>query len=254
MSTQENISEEKTETPASAPPIDNATTSTKIEVNIVRKPCMVRRTTSLYSAIKKIKNNKKPKQIINRKSVKAQNSSNQKPTIQNTSLISKIQTKNQTRAKKKFLKTADYRQTMETNCLEDKCTLVQAKKRRPIIKSTIHNNHQKQCVNMEITTIVKQGSKRLKVIGAKIMKTRPEIGESADENSLDRKIIKATSSRTISMSNKQKSKGSFVKTKKQFLKVEQTKSKKSSKMKMKNRKKNDVNDSTINQISSDTTN
>ncbi|XP_051161461.1 cytosolic carboxypeptidase-like protein 5 isoform X2 [Leptopilina boulardi] len=275
VSTQENNSQEKIEMTV----VKNSTSienSTKIEINLIKKPCIVRRTTSLYTAIKKIKTNKKPRQIINRKLVKPQNSSNQKSSIQNTSLITKIQTKNQLRIKKKFQKIPDYRQTTiesttAQNSFDDKCTLiVQTKKRRSIIKNhnnKIINNQKQNNMNMEITTIVKQGSKRLKVIGGqKIIKTRPEIGESPtttttlNENNFsdEKNKIKATSSRSICLNNKQKSNAvAYVKNKKHVLKVEQTnKFKKSSnKMKMKNRKKNELCDSTtVNQISSDTSN
>ncbi|XP_043465436.1 cytosolic carboxypeptidase-like protein 5 isoform X1 [Leptopilina heterotoma] len=251
-SKQENKPEEEIEMTVvvSSTSIEN---STKTEINLIKKPCIVRRTTSLYTAIKKIKTNKKPRQIINRKLVKAPNSSNLKSTIQSTSLISKIHNKNQLK-KKKFQKTLDYR--METNnCLDDnKCTLmVQAKKRRSVIKNKI-TTIQKQNANMEITTIVKQGTKRLKVSGPKIIKTRPEIGESAsDETFPDQKIIKATSTRSICV-NKQKSNATYVKGKKQFLKVEQKSKKSSNKMKMKNRKKTENCESIVNQISSDNTN
>ena len=227
--------------------------SPKCETSFVKKPCKVRRTTSLYIAIKKIKSNKKPRQIINRKSSKTQNSSNPKPIVQNNSLLSKIQCKTQLRVKKKFSKTAEFRPSVEANCLEEKCTAVKTKRRKSSVKQTTTNNLQHQNSNAEITTVVKQGSKRLKVVSPKLIMTRSEIGESPSANILDKKT-KATSSKTLYLCNKPKTKGTFIKSRKQCLKAEQTKPKKSSKLKIKNRNKTEANDSSSTQISSDTSN
>ena len=249
VNTQNYNPAEKLETKLNSVSTEIASSSTKRETSFVKKPCMVRKTTSLYTAIKKIKNNKKPRQIIIRKPPKFQGSMNQKSVAQSSYLHSEIQSKTQMRVKKKFSKFVNnYSPTMETNCLEDKCTIVETKRRKPIVKNTT-----KQNVSAEITAVVKQGSKRLKVVSPKLIRARPEIGESPNTNIVNKKT-KLKSSKTLYLCNKQKSKGTFTKNRKQCLKVDQKKSKKSSKIMKNNRDKPEASESSNTQISSDTTN
>jgi hypothetical protein len=106
--------------------------------------------------------------------------------------------------------------------------------KQPSRKLTINEVIKQTTASTEETTIVKQGSKRLKVVSPKLLKTRPEIGESSKILSTE-KVTSKTAARALFLCNKQNVKGIFGKTKKQHMKIEQTKLKKSSKSKVKSR-------------------
>ncbi|XP_076239196.1 cytosolic carboxypeptidase-like protein 5 isoform X2 [Calliopsis andreniformis] len=148
-----------------------AKSSMKSETNLVKKPCIIRRTTSLYTGVKRIRNNKKPRQTITRRPLK-----NQCVNIENT----KISAIRPDGVVKSFLKTTENRlRNSNVGCVDDSLGS-QLKDSQYQAKKLITNKSSKMALSSEETAIVKHGAKRLKIVSVKVNKGRPEIGESSN--------------------------------------------------------------------------
>ena len=172
--------------------------------NTSKNTCIIRRNTIIYTSRKKMKSNKKPRQIPGRKAVKGVTDNDaDSPTL------SKVVSTQIQRKKSKIIQ-----------CRSDS-------KPKLIKKASLLGV--KKLSNVEETTIVKQGSKRLKVISPKLQKMR---AESRNCSNIDGAIAKPKP-KVIALFNKQKNKGTFGKLRSKGLRVEQTKLQKSSRVKSK---------------------
>ncbi|XP_043788107.1 cytosolic carboxypeptidase-like protein 5 isoform X2 [Apis laboriosa] len=187
--------------------------SMKSETNFIKKSCIIRRTTSLYTAVKKIKNNRKTRQTVTRTPLKNQCVNN----IESTSKISVIGPKN---VMKSFLKNSENRlKTSCFGCINDSSEIRDIQHENK--KLTTINKYSKMALSSEETTIVKHGAKRLKIVSIKINKGKPEIGEPSNI------ISETTKSSSLLLSNKQNIRKTSKTTKKYCSKMEQNKSKSS---------------------------
>ncbi|XP_026296190.1 cytosolic carboxypeptidase-like protein 5 [Apis mellifera] len=188
--------------------------SMKSETNFIKKSCIIRRTTSLYTAVKKIKNNRKTRQTVTRTPLKNQCVNN---INESTSKISVIGSKN---IMKSFLKNSENRlKTSCFGCINDSSEIrdIQHENKKLI---TI-NKYSKMALSSEETTIVKHGAKRLKIVSIKINKGKPEIGEPSNI------VSETTKSPSLLLSNKQNIRKTSKTTKKYCSKMEQNKLKSS---------------------------
>lgn len=139
----------------------------KNEGNLVKK-CLLRRSASLYAAVKRIKSGKKPRQTLARRALK--NCSN---NVENTGIICTVKSKGM--EAKTFLKTIDHYRSGKSNA-----SSVIGDNLEPRKKLT-NNSARMQVSSSEETAAVKQGAKRLKIVSStnKTFKALPEIRESS---------------------------------------------------------------------------
>lgn len=169
--------------------------SMKSETSFVKKPCIIRRTTSLYTAVKRIKNNKKVRQTVTRRPLKNQcvndiESSSKIPVIGPKSIV------------KSFLKTSENRLKSSCfGCINDSSEIRDIQYANKKLIAT--NKFSKMALSSEETAIVKHGAKRLKIVSMKVNKGKPEVGESS--NNVPETI--KSSSKTLFLSNKQNVRG-----------------------------------------------
>ncbi|XP_015589458.1 cytosolic carboxypeptidase-like protein 5 isoform X2 [Cephus cinctus] len=206
-------------------PEDDGSSLSTSELNPVKRTSKARRPTSLYTVVKRIKSTKKPRQIVNSKTSKSQAGNNMETIAMVVPGIG---------IKKKLFKPSDYYPAATRNLENIRSVFPAPLKwhKRPGRKLAL-NNVIKKTIQTEQTSIIKQGTKRLKVVSPKLSKTRPEIGESSKASSLEKTTSKA-SSKALFLCNKQSAKSAFGRARKQCMKIEQTKSNKSSKIKAKN--------------------
>ncbi|XP_066598204.1 cytosolic carboxypeptidase-like protein 5 [Prorops nasuta] len=175
----------------------------KGETNLVKKACIVRRTTSLYTAVKKIKGNKKTRQTTARKMFKSQRLKSCTEENCGTSAIkSERRVKNSAKADQC---------SKSTTCNFSARPFTKysgAIKKINTATNTLETN-----MNTEDTAVLKQGAKRLKIISHGIVDTQGGIGE---PSSSSEKPTSAKANVKINFScNKQSSKGTtFAKPKK----------------------------------------
>ncbi|XP_054003401.1 cytosolic carboxypeptidase-like protein 5 isoform X1 [Hylaeus anthracinus] len=190
--------------------------SMKSETNLVKKSSMIRRSTSLYTAVKRIKSNKKPRQTITRRPLKNQCVNN----IENNSKIPAIRSEGVVKA---FLKTTENRlKTSSFGCINDPVGSQMRESREYQAKKPMTTNKiSKVALSYEETAIVKQGAKRLKIVSTRVNKARPEVGESSNVQETSKLPTK------LFLCNKQTAKGTSRTIKKQCRNLEQTKAKSS---------------------------
>ncbi|XP_076673004.1 cytosolic carboxypeptidase-like protein 5 isoform X2 [Andrena cerasifolii] len=152
-------------------PSVQAKTSMKSDTNLVKKPCIIRRTTSLYTAVKRIRSNKKPRQI-SRRPLKNQCVNN----IQNNVKVPALRSES---VVKPLLKTAESRlRNSNFGCINDPLG-PEARDCQYANEKLAKNKSPKIALSSEETAMVKHGAKRLKIISVKVNKARPEVGESS---------------------------------------------------------------------------
>ncbi|XP_076174734.1 cytosolic carboxypeptidase-like protein 5 isoform X3 [Ptiloglossa arizonensis] len=202
--------------------------SMKSETSLIKKSCIIRRSTSLYTAVKRIKSNKKPRPSITRKPLKNQCVNN----IENNSKIPAIRSEGVVKA---FLKTTENRlKKSNLRSINDPLSSQMKESREyPSKKLAPSNKLSKMTMSVEETAIVKHGPKRLKIVSTKVIKVRPEIGESSN-NALE--TIKSPS-KQLFLRNKQNAKGTSKAIKNHCRNIEQTKTKSS---RSKDRSINDI--------------
>lgn len=183
--------------------------SQKSDGNIPSKSLIVRRTSSLYNAVKRIKSGKRSsRQLpINRKSLKNQRRMN---NVENGTIVSKIRS-SRLGVKTAMLKPIGQHLTADKNL----CNIIVGK-------------HHGKKTNVEVitehTSIIKKGTKRFKLVSQqRPLKTRPEIGESSklSSNSSEKSTQKTAK---VSIARNKRVKGTFSRLKKS----EQMKPRKSS--------------------------
>ncbi|XP_017877707.1 cytosolic carboxypeptidase-like protein 5 isoform X2 [Ceratina calcarata] len=173
--------------------------SLRSETNLVKKPCIVRRTTSLYTAVKRIRSSKKSKQTITRRPLRNQCVNN----IENAAKVSVLGTKN---IAKSYLKAS------ENQCATRKATVKASKTQKA-----------QAMLSSEETAIVKHGAKRLKIVSTRMNK-RLEVGECSHNASEGAK----SSSKALFLSSKQNARGGIPKSSKRLChKMDQNKTKSS---------------------------
>lgn len=182
--------------------------SMKSETSFVKKPCIIRRTTSLYTAVKRIKNNKKVRQTVTRRPLKNQcvndiESSSKIPVIGPKSIV------------KSFLKTSENRLKSSCfGCINDSSEIRDIQYANKKLIAT--NKFSKMAFSSEETAIVKHGAKRLKIVSMKVNKGKSEVGESS--NNVPETI--KSPSKTLFLSNKQNVRGTTKAMKKCCHKME----------------------------------
>lgn len=141
------------------------------EGNLVKK-CILRRGASFYTAVKRIKSCKKPRQTLARRTLKNHCANN----MENSTIICAI--KSEVEAKP-FLKVIDrYRSTKSNTGSTISDTLESRLNVNKKLKAT--NSSVKTRVSSEETVAVRHGAKRLKIISStRTSKPLPEIGESS---------------------------------------------------------------------------
>ncbi|XP_072757587.1 cytosolic carboxypeptidase-like protein 5 [Anoplolepis gracilipes] len=150
--------------------VTGAKNAIKNESNLVKK-CILRRSASLYAAVKRIKSSKKPRQTLARRALK--NCSN---NVENSGIICAVKSKVEA---KTFLKTIDHYQSSKSNNV--KSMIGDNLEPRLSTSKKLTNNSAKMHVSSEETAAVKQGAKRLKIVSStncKTFKALPEIRES----------------------------------------------------------------------------
>lgn len=207
----------------------------KSENNLVKK-CILRRGTTFYTAVKRIKGNKKPRQAFTHRSVKTQCSNDtDNSTIFCTSVRSEI-------AMKPFLRTSQQSKACVTDILE---SCLNTHNVRTTKKLKAPNNFTKTNLSSEETTIVRYGAKRLKIVSTRASKALPEIGESSCGISVEQTNTKAPTkiSSKVQVCDKKSATGMRSRDKKHCVVLEQIKSSRSLRLKEKNKsitKKNSV--------------
>lgn len=142
--------------------VTGAKNAIKNESNLVKK-CIIRRGASLYAAVKRIKNNKKPRQTLARRALKTHCSNN----VENSAIICAV--KSEVKAKS-FLKTIDRYRSGKSSVMGD--TL------EPQLNKRLTNNSAR--MSSEETAAIRHGAKRLKIISStRTLKALPEIRESS---------------------------------------------------------------------------
>lgn len=190
----------------------------KSESNLVKK-CLLRRGAALYTAMKRIKGSKKPRQIPpTRRTLKKQCAND----VENDAIICTINSEGEA---KPFLKTIDRHRPNKSNIgyvghtLESPRlnTFTYTSKK---LKTT--SNLAKMNTLCEETAVVRHGAKRMKIVSINASKTPlPEIGESSGAVEKNSKV----SSRISHACNKPSIKGTCNRGRKHYrLPTEQTKS------------------------------
>lgn len=208
------------------PPPNELENSPRSETSIVVKTRIVRRTTSLYTSVKRMKSTKKSRQVVNRKSMKSQRAGN----AENGPIVSAIRSSHHG-AKATLLKPIGYQLAAESNLQNMGATLTARAQRQA--KKTSGRASVVQSATDEPTTAVKQGTKRLKIVSPRIMKTRPEIGESSRIATSEESLTAPTQT-IVRFRNKQSAKPTFGRCRKSCIKSDnKTKPRKTSKLKAK---------------------
>ncbi|XP_012062500.1 PREDICTED: cytosolic carboxypeptidase-like protein 5 [Atta cephalotes] len=141
------------------------------EGNLVKK-CILRRGSSFYTAVKRIKSSKKPRQTFTRRALKNHCANN----VENNAIICAI--KSEVEAKP-FLKAIDRFRSSKSNIPSTIKDTLEPRLNSANKKLTT-NSSAKMRVLSEETAVVRQGAKRLKVISStRTSKLLPKIGESS---------------------------------------------------------------------------
>ncbi|XP_012142066.1 cytosolic carboxypeptidase-like protein 5 isoform X2 [Megachile rotundata] len=193
--------------------------SVKSDTNLVKKSCIIRRTSSLYTAVKRIKNNKKSRQTITRRPFKTQCVNN----VESNSKLPVMGSKDM----KSLLKTTDNLKSPCFGCIND-APESQINDFQYTNKKLTANKLSKMPLSSEETAIVKHGAKRLKIISTRVNKKRSEVGEPS--NNVPE--ITKPSAKTFLAVNKQSARTASKVIKKRYHNVEQNKSKSSKSKKM----------------------
>jgi len=140
------------------------------ESNLVKK-CILRRGSSFYTAVKKIKSSKKPRQTFTRRALKNHCANN----VENNAIICAI--KSEVEAKP-FLKAIDRFRSSKSNIPSTIKDTLEPRLNSANKKLMTMNSSAKMRVPSEETAVVRQGAKRLKVISStRTSKLLPKIGE-----------------------------------------------------------------------------
>lgn len=158
--------------------VTGAKNAVKNESNLVKK-CILRRSASLYAAVKRIKSNKKPRQTLARRALKNHCSNN----VENSAIICAVKSKVEA---KTFLKTIDRYRSSKSNV---ESMIGDNLEPRLSTSKRLTNNSARMHVSSEKTAAVRHGAKRLKIVSStKTFKALPEIRESSVMEETDAKV------------------------------------------------------------------
>lgn len=158
--------------------VTGAKNAVKNESNLVKK-CILRRSASLYAAVKRIKSNKKPRQTLARRALKNHCSNN----VENSAIICAVKSKVEA---KTFLKTIDRYRSSKSNV---ESMIGDNLEPRLSTSKRLTNNSARMHVSSEKTAAVRHGAKRLKIVSStKTFKALPEIRESSVMDETDAKM------------------------------------------------------------------
>lgn len=189
----------------------------KSEGNLMKK-CILRRSASLYTAMKRIKGGKKPRQTTTRQALKSQCAND----VNNDAIICAISS--EVGVKPMFLKTLDRYRPNRSNVGYVNHTESQLNK-----KLTAPNSSTKTNISSEETAVIRHGAKRLKIVSTRTPKALPEIGESS--YAAEETGAKVSSSKMPRTCSKQSDKGTHNRFRKHCRLTEQMKSDRSSRLK-----------------------
>jgi len=151
--------------------VTGARNAIRSESNLVKK-CILRRGASFYTAMKRIKSSKKPRQTLARRALKNHCANN----VDNSAIICAL--KSEVEAKP-FLKVIDRYRSNRSN-VESTISDTLEPRLSTSKKLTATNSSAKTRVSSEETAAVRHGAKRLKIISfTRMSKPLPEIGESS---------------------------------------------------------------------------
>lgn len=154
--------------------VTGAKNAIKSENNLVKK-CILRRSASLYAAVKRIKSNKKPRQTLARRALKNHCSNN----VENSAIKSKVEAKT-------FLKTIDHYRSNKSNV---ESMIGDNLEPRLSTSKRLTNNSMRMHTSSEKIAAVRHGAKRLKIVSStKTFKVLPEIRESNVTGETDAKV------------------------------------------------------------------
>ncbi|XP_050447124.1 cytosolic carboxypeptidase-like protein 5 isoform X1 [Cataglyphis hispanica] len=158
--------------------VTGAKNAIKSENNLVKK-CILRRSASLYAAVKRIKSNKKPRQTLARRALKNHCYNN----VENSAIICAVKSKVE---RKTFLKTIDHYPSNKSNVGS---VIGDNLESRLSTSKRLTNNSVRMHISSEKTAAVKHGAKRLKIISStKTFKALPEIRDSNVMGETDAKV------------------------------------------------------------------
>lgn len=207
---------------------DDGSNSIKSDINLAAKANKIRRASSIYTNVKRIVSSRKTRPVTSHRIFKNQDGGKTEDNNLSSNMrLSSIA------VRKKLLKSADYIPSITSNVANIRSTIVPkiSKHKRTSRKLSL-NNYKHEILSEDSSVAVKQNSKRLKVIPPKFNKTRPEIGESS-QSPPSEKTVSKMSARAYFLCNKQNTKNMFGRVRKPFVKIEQIKAKKCSKLKLK---------------------
>lgn len=192
----------------------------KSETNLIKKSNVIRRTASFYTAPKRIKSNKKPRQAISRKPLKNQ-------CVNNVENNSKTSVKSESGLKLFPKSGASHGKTSSLEYANNSIGSSVRDYKYLNKKQLAINKFNKSTLHSEEIAIVKHGAKRLKIMSTKSSKLRAEIGEPSNTTACE---VTKPSTKSLFLCNNSSIRGTFSKHKKHNNMLEQEKSK-SSKLK-----------------------
>ncbi|KAL6268400.1 hypothetical protein P5V15_001535 [Pogonomyrmex californicus] len=182
--------------------VTGARNAIRNEGSLVKK-CILRRGASLYTAVKRIKSSKKPRQTLARRALKSHCAGN----VENSAIICAIKSEVET---KPFLNVVDHYRSNRSyagsaigDVLEPCLSACTNKKLTATSSST------KTRVSSEETAAVRHGAKRLKILSTRTFKPLPEVGE---HSCAAEKSGAKASSRILRVYDKQGIKGAHDRT------------------------------------------
>lgn len=207
-------------------PDEDGSNSLKSDVNPSAKSSKIRRASSIYTNVKRM-SSRKTRPVTSHRMFKNQDC----VRVEESNLASNIRLSS-LGVRKKLIKSADHIPSITSNVSNIRSALGQKILKHKRTGRKLSYNNFKHEIIVEDSSAVKQNLKRMKIISPKLIETRPEIGESSKLPSSAKPVSKL-SSRAYFLCNKQNTKTIFGRVKKPFVKIEQTKLKKSSKLKLK---------------------
>lgn len=200
----------------------------KSDINLAAKSSRIRRASSIYTNVKRIISSRKTRPVTSHRMFKSQDGGKIDDNNPSSNMrLSSIS------VRKKLLKSADYIPSITSNVANIRSSIAPKISKHKRTGRKLSNNFKHEVTDEE-SGVVKQNSKRLKVVLPKFVKTRPEVGESSKTQVSEKATVSKISSRAFFLCNKQNnSKNIFGKVRKPFVKIEQTKVKKCTKMKLK---------------------
>ncbi|XP_048512675.1 cytosolic carboxypeptidase-like protein 5 isoform X2 [Athalia rosae] len=208
---------------------EDCSTSVKSGIILAVKTNRIRRASLIYTNFKRIACSRKTRPVSSNRMLKNQDGCK----IEDDNLSSGARLPSAIAVRKKLLKSVDHIPSITSNVANIRSTVLPKLSTHKRSNRQLTLNNFKHQMISEKSLVLKHKSERPKAIPSKkFAKTRPEIGESS-KSTLPGKVVPTVSSRAFFLCNKQNNKNIFGRVRKPFIKIEQIKSKKSSKLKLK---------------------